>query len=63
MSSYVRWWTPDAFSQGSGEYNSLVKRGTLDDYFVEYYRPKIYTTFGRLFAFNMISTSTRYVRI
>ncbi|KAJ3056503.1 phosphatidylinositol-3,5-bisphosphate 5-phosphatase [Rhizophlyctis rosea] len=57
--SYVRWWTPDAFSKGSGEYNSLVKRSTLDDYFVEYYRPKIYTTFGRLFAFNMISTSTR----
>ncbi|KAJ3043798.1 phosphatidylinositol-3,5-bisphosphate 5-phosphatase [Rhizophlyctis rosea] len=59
--SYVRWWTPDAFAQAAGEYDLLLRNSSAsqDDYFLEYYRPKIYTTFGRLFAFNMISTSTR----
>ncbi|KAI9193604.1 uncharacterized protein BJ171DRAFT_525183 [Polychytrium aggregatum] len=56
------WWTREhlnehkavTFSRSGGD------RYILDDgFFEDYYRPKVYTSFARLFAYNMISTYSR----
>ncbi|KAI8589540.1 polyphosphoinositide phosphatase Fig4 [Geranomyces variabilis] len=58
--SYTRWFTQEAVSdrlQIAAAPRALVPRDTA--FYDEYYRPKLYTSFSRLFAFNIISTNTR----
>ncbi|KAI9106321.1 SacI homology domain-containing protein [Phlyctochytrium arcticum] len=57
--SYTLWYTKELLSQKPE--SEFLRMGPFllgDGYYTEYYRPKLYTSFARLFAFNMISTST-----
>ncbi|KAJ3108265.1 phosphatidylinositol-3,5-bisphosphate 5-phosphatase [Phlyctochytrium planicorne] len=49
--SYTAWWSNHATLQGDNVYGNV--RLEVDDYFNQYYRPKILTQFERLYAFNM----------
>ncbi|KAI8812473.1 polyphosphoinositide phosphatase [Cladochytrium replicatum] len=56
--SYVQWWTRDAlFRKGHNFENYWLSNIQIDDgYFMHYYRPRMYTTFKRLFAYRMMGT-------
>ncbi|KND03050.1 phosphatidylinositol-3,5-bisphosphate 5-phosphatase [Spizellomyces punctatus DAOM BR117] len=59
LRSYTRWFTWGAIMRHPD--GSSIQVGPYlpgDGYYVEYYRPKLYTSFAKLFAFNMISTCT-----
>ncbi|CAG8553035.1 6267_t:CDS:10, partial [Acaulospora morrowiae] len=72
--SYINWWTKDALSpredqeQDSARYRLVPRLARqFDDecdpfsgYWIEYYRPRLFTSFEYLFAFNMNST-TKYI--
>jgi hypothetical protein len=71
--SYIHWWTKDALQLKDEQIDiaryQLVPRlaRQFDDetdpysgYWVEYYRPRLFTSFEKLFAYNMNST-TKYV--
>jgi hypothetical protein len=51
--SYRNWVTPQS------EAGTQPQTITADDYFTEYYRPRVYTSFKRLFSFNMLGTNTK----
>ncbi|KAI8815982.1 Sac phosphatase domain-containing protein [Fimicolochytrium jonesii] len=58
--SYTHWYTDDAMKlqqEHSAAMTIAPVRGNA--FYVDYYRIKLYTSFSKLFAFNMISTSTR----
>lgn len=57
--SYAHWFTPEAVSHLDGHSDQMRIFIHEDGYYAEYYRPKLYTSFARLFAFNIINTSTR----
>jgi hypothetical protein len=50
----------DGFDACDGDANEESASGGWDEYWDEYYRPKVQTSFQRLFAYNMNSTS-RYI--
>jgi len=57
--SYTHWWleTTFEFADNDLEFSQdNVCFNTNDSAFEEYYRPKLYTSFSRLFSYNMIST-------
>ncbi|KAJ1658606.1 phosphatidylinositol-3,5-bisphosphate 5-phosphatase [Dispira simplex] len=67
--SYQRWWSPEALEDQtrlikqitrplSTQPSSHTSYPTLSCW-VEYYRPKLYTSFSKLFAFNIVTTLDR----
>ncbi|KAJ3004687.1 phosphatidylinositol-3,5-bisphosphate 5-phosphatase [Thoreauomyces humboldtii] len=56
--SYKHWYTPNAVSCGAICVPTRPAP-TGNAFYEEYYRLKLYTSFSRLFAFNIISTNTR----
>ncbi|KAJ8324337.1 hypothetical protein BDV3_005195 [Batrachochytrium dendrobatidis] len=58
--SYRTWWTSDAFDDNY-KYKPEYNRHDIVAMFDEYYRPLVYTTFARLFAFNMIGTNAKTI--
>ncbi|KAJ3086360.1 phosphatidylinositol-3,5-bisphosphate 5-phosphatase, partial [Quaeritorhiza haematococci] len=59
--SYVRWYTSESLLRPDDRYNvHWLQTKVIDDgYFLNYYRPRLYTSFIHLFSYNMISTNTR----
>ncbi|KAJ3414686.1 phosphatidylinositol-3,5-bisphosphate 5-phosphatase [Chytridiales sp. JEL 0842] len=50
--SYTKWWLTDLGKRFASNFTVSDQKPAID-YFVEYYRPKVLTTFERLFAFNL----------
>lgn len=60
VKSYTKWWSdPIAASDLESSLTDYGQRLEKESLFVEYYRPKQFTTFANLFAFDMMSTMTR----
>lgn len=53
--SYRNWFSP----QNIAPKPDNKKLDISDDYYTEYYRPRVYTSFKRLFSFNMLGTNTK----
>ncbi|KAH6590101.1 hypothetical protein BASA61_005394 [Batrachochytrium salamandrivorans] len=60
VKSYQIWWSDDAFDDMFNEQPQCTLE-ELRAVFNSYYRPMVYTTFARLFAFNMIGTNSKTI--
>ena len=59
IKSYTHWWLETTFEFADNDLEFSQENicfHTNDSAFEEYYRPKLYTSFSRLFSYNMIST-------
>ncbi|KAJ3390138.1 phosphatidylinositol-3,5-bisphosphate 5-phosphatase [Lobulomyces angularis] len=56
--SYINWYS----KKNLNTEKPLIRKPKTDSYYTEYYRPTVYTSFKRLFAYNIIGTNTRAVK-
>ncbi|KAJ3220558.1 phosphatidylinositol-3,5-bisphosphate 5-phosphatase [Clydaea vesicula] len=56
--SYINWYS----KKNLNTEKPLICKPKTDSYYTEYYRPTVYTSFKRLFAYNIIGTNTRAVK-
>jgi hypothetical protein len=50
--SYTAWCVTDITVRATSNF-TLPRQNPAFDYFIEYYRPRVFTTFERLFAYNL----------
>ncbi len=60
IQSYKKWWSTERKNAQTTKEKSFNFGQSLQSLFSEYYQPRQLTSFSHLFAFDMMSTLTRY---